>query len=300
MKRKMKNDEGAIETTLMGLLFSLTFSSIVISFLLLQVFGYAVVGNEKMITTLPDEQSLNPLQDYKSNDIVDSNYYNDNRYPLSKWVWIPDVGRVLTGSGGTEYKLLLNFVGEENGVRTVNYVINNSVKQDYSVVVREWTGSSFYNMNIHVHSDGFHLPDGILGITDTIYVPFPNANQIEHVKIKTEFNQKKGEVKFYFNDKLMFTKDGYPVPIVGIDYGHYAGVASQTDGFTVESINVGVFATLDQASVLEQLGAFINVLLQVVVWNVNSKFLPLELNLLFIKTQLAGIIICIVMILRGN
>ena len=114
-----------------------------------------------------------------------------------------------------------------------------------------------------------------------------------------------GELKFYWNGALMFTQTGILHDFLNpanLFTTYYAGVSSSTSGFTIESMSVGAFSlgnTGDGSGILESLAGFFSVIMTIVLWNVNPQFLPWELNLLFIKTQLAGIVICIIIIIRG-
>lgn len=287
-----KNDSGTVESTLIGLFFSLTFSSVVIAFLLLQFYGVAVTGNNAAIS-LPSSGLVSGLQDFKSNNVVDNVNYIDG---LGKYVYVPDVGRVLSNNPtGLECWLILAHIDDANGVYSVSYDINNSVKEDYGVFVRTWNNFNIYNERIDVKSDGFHA---VYATFESGFYPYPLANQNTNVKIRTEFNEDEGTYSFYFNGNLIFTKTGISKPIFSTSDAYYGGVWSKTEGFTIESINAGAF-NFSSDNILEQIKSFLNVLAKIVLWNVDEQFLPLALNIIFIKTQLAGIVVCIFVIIRG-
>jgi hypothetical protein len=283
-----QNDNASVETTLIGLLFSLTFSSLVIAFLLLQFYGITVVGNNAPIM-LPSSSSLSSMQDYTTNTISDNVNY-DGIY--GTWVYVPGVGRVLQG-GYVGGQLILKSVVPVNDEYIVTYQINNSVHADYGLVIRK--SNSPANIILDIRSDGFHLLTGLYGIEWGFY-PYTGALDTTKAKIKTILNEKEGTVKVYFQDQLVIDKTGIMGNIFGLET-YYAGVLANDDGFTVESINPSFINT--SGDIWSQLSTFIAVLAKIVVWNVDSQFLPLELNLIFIKTQLAGVIICAIVILRG-
>lgn len=298
MKSKIKNDEASVSTILLGLIFSLTFSSVVISFLLLNAYGYDAVGNEAPIT-LPTGSVISGFQDFTTNNVTDNvNYVDAN----SHFTYVPNVGRVLTDSPPSLWGgMYLAHVSDNAGVYTVSYVINNSVKEDYSVFVRMNAVLLPYNIRVDITDTGFRIPNGIVDVITDSYYPYPTPNQVEKAKIKTVYDSNAGTLEFYFNDKLAFTKRGISAIPSILENGatFYAGVASQTLGFTVESINVGSF-NFGNTSLIGQLSSFVDVLMKIILWNVNPQFLPTELNIIFIKTQLVGIIICIVIIIRGG
>lgn len=295
MKNKFYDNESAgVETTLIGLLFSLTFSSIVISFLLLSAYGVQVSGNQAAIS-LPDGGVIEVMQNYQTNQI------NDNVNFVSKfgspWNYVAGVGRVLS-LDGLSY-MALKGVQPVNDVYTVNYQLNNSVLSDYGIILR-YTNGDLNQLVINVKADGYHIPNELsFGFSDYYFYPYSNANQNTHPQIKTVFNDKTGDLQYFDNGVLIFHATGIPAELPYFSLVHYyAGVSSSTAGFAVENINAGTIIA-DATNIVQQLGAFLDVLAKIVLWNVDSQFLPLELNLIFIKTQLAGVIICGIVILRG-
>lgn len=293
---KIDNESGSVAIVLIGLIFSLTFSAMVISFLLLQFYGV----NVAYITPASDSGVLSSFQDYKRNLISDDVNYISQKG--GTWTFVPDVGRVLSGAGGTfgltSPCIVLSGVTPIGDEYVVNYMINNSVNAEYGVFVR-WSRNSEDTL-IFVKSDGFHIPKtmAIFGGEFAFY-PYPNPLQDEKVHIKTVFNEGAGTLQFYYNEKLIFTHTGinrqYVIPYTT---SYYAGVTSDTNDFTVEGIDAGAIS-LEETSILKQISAFIIILAKILVWNVDSAYLPFELNLIFIKTQLFGIIVCAIMIIRG-
>lgn len=291
---KFSNENAGVETTLIGLLFSLTFSSLVIAFLLLQFYGVAVTGNNAPIS-LPDSGSISGVQNYETNQI------NDNINYVSKfggtWLYVAGVGKMLLYDGKSY--MAVKGVQPVNDVYTVNYKINNSVKSDYGIILR-YTDQDMNQMVVEVKADGYHIPAYLTFETqDHYFYPKSGANQNEHPSIKTVWNDKKGDLQYYEDGNLIFHATGIPPELPLISSSHYyAGASSSTGGFAVESITTSSIVA-DATNIVQQLGAFLDVLAKIVLWNVDSQFLPLELNLLFIKTQLAGVIICAIVILRG-
>lgn len=287
------NDNASVETTLLGLFFSLSFSSIIIAFLLLQAYGIQVSGNYAPIS-IPDGGVISPLQNYQTNQISDNvNYVSKFG---STWVYVPNVGRTLSADG-LSY-MALKGVQPVNDVYTVNYEINNSVLSDYAIILR-YTGD-LNQLVVNVKSDGYYIPRELpIGSYNVFNFPRANANQNADVTIKTVYNEKLGTLDWYEDGSLIFSASGLPseIPFITLTR-YYAGVGSSTEGFAVKSISVGSIIA-DATNIVQQLGAFLDVLAKIVLWNVDSQFLPLELNLIFIKTQLAGIIICAIVILRG-
>jgi hypothetical protein len=298
MMKKHNNEDGSVSTILIGLLFSLTFSSVVIAFLLVQFYGVALVGNQAAIELPGGDGLVSGDQDYKTNSVTDNVNFVDS---TSGFTYVPNIGRVLTKSPPSLWDgLYLGHITDTKGVYTITYDINNSVKGDYAVFARMNVLLLPYNERIDVTQNGFRIPNGIIDTVTSNFYPYPNANQVEKVRIKTVLDKNKGTLEFHFNNKLIFTKTGIAdIPSI-LDNGatFYAGVASKTLGFTIERINSGWFNFSD-SSIIGQLAGFFEILGQIVLWNVDDIYLPNLLNIIFIKTQLAGIVVCIIMIIRG-
>jgi hypothetical protein len=297
----VNNEQGVgAVNILIVLLFSLTFSSFVIAFILTQAYGANLQGNNMGIV-LPGSDVIKAVQDYTTNDI------NDNVNFVSKsgdWHFVPNVGRVLDYTGlPADYYLMLKGVIPVGSVYTTIYQVNNSPQTDYKIVVR--FTDDMNQIEVRVTNDGFHIPNQLgFGLGDLYFFPYPNANQEQRVKIKTVFDNSKNTLDFYFNDVLLFTKSDLPgdwLNIGGISPRYYAGVSSTSKGFTVESMNpTSGISTPDAAGVLQQVSGLFDVFTKIVLWNVDEKYLPLILNIIFIKTQLAGVIICAVAVfIRG-
>lgn len=299
---KKNNEQGSVETMLIFLIFSLVFSSVVISFILLQSFGYQTTGNEAPIIP-PGAEATMGIQDYTTNTISDNYNYEGG---WGDYQYQPGVGRVLVSASGLgENWLLLKEVAPVDNTYTTTYKLNNSVKGDYAVVAR-FKGTNPYDIVIRVRADGFHIRNEFIPLQEYNFYPYTNANQFISPVIKTIYtvnSDKTASLQFYFNNNLIFTKsDIAPPGLFGMDdesIWYHAGVGSQTVGFTVESITVAGFNQYSSTDILSQIGTFLEVLAKIILWNVNPAFLPWEINLMLIKTQLAGIVICVIVIVRG-
>lgn len=297
---KTNNDQGGVEAMISALIFSLTFSSIVIAFLLTQTYGYTVIGNEAPFD-LPGVNSQPIMQDYTTNEIADNYNYETG---FGNFEYQPGVGRVLIDASLGENWLLLNKVSAINNIYTVNYRLNNSVHGDFGIAVK-YTGSNPYDIVVHAAADGFHIHNEMLPFIEYNYYPFANPLQYDKPTIKTVFNEyedKDGVLDFYFNGEKIFTKsDITRNNIFGIhtDAGWYhAGVESSTAGFAIEQINPGGFGD-SSTDTVASIATFFEVLWKIVLWNVNEAFLPLPINIIFIKTQVAALVVCIIVFFRG-
>jgi hypothetical protein len=208
-KNFLNDNGGGAVGLLVLLLFSLTFSSFVIAFMITQIYGVSVTGNMAGIT-LPSSGELSSVQDYTNNSIDDSvNYVNG----FGNYVFVSDVGRVLTSNpSGIDCLLLLKRVSPSNGTYTVSYAINNTVHSDYRIMVRYYSGVlTIYNVIVEVKQDGFHVSNGL---TETYFSPYLNANQIDYPNIKTVFNDNTQTLEFYLKGELLFSESNIWKPLL--------------------------------------------------------------------------------------
>jgi hypothetical protein len=288
------NDVAGIETLMATLIFSLVFSSVVISFLLLNTYGYAATGAESELSIISNENILG-LQDYTTNTISNNANYIQTGTGAGTYVYIPGIGRELQNNNfGLEPKLMLRGVQSLNGTYTITYKINNTVHADFTIYARYNGALAYLNIPIKITTDKVEILD-FHEFTAAQSVDLLGANTNNHVTIKTQFNEPAGILDVYYDDVLIMSRSGY----TGEGNDFYAGVMSKQNGFIIESINAGSIDLNSNTDIFSQASNFLEVLALIIVWNVNPVFLPWEFNLIFIKTQVTGLIICIFVWLRG-
>jgi hypothetical protein len=302
--KKYNNEDGSVAALLLTLFFSLVISSLTISFLLLEVYGVSVAGVD--LPSSSDTLLMYSNEQSYKNGTFDLELNRETWY--GDWDYIAGTGVVFQSLGLSDYSYLVikNIQVDANGFYQNSYFINNSVHSNYCIGLRITSGSD--TNEICITDDGFHVPNYIY-LTNTkwgnkYFYPYPNANQIENVSIKTIYNEDDLTADFYFNGVKYFTVNQLAEPIHIFDvFGvYYGGISANIQGFTLEEFqteNNIINTNAKTQDTLALISGFIITVLKIVAWNVDSIYLPLELNLIFIKTQLAGIIICIIMIIRG-
>lgn len=292
--QKHSNDNGGVETMLAGLVFSLTFSSIVIAFLLFNAYGYQVTGDESTLSYIGGS-SFSGIQDYTTNTITDNANYIQTGIGAGTYVYVAGIGRELQNNNlGLEPKIMLRGVQASNGTYNIVYKVNNTVKADFTVYARYNGAGAILNIPIKITTDAVQIlnfHEGSVRTSATV----AGANTKTYVKITTQFNEPAGSLSVYYDDTLVLSESGY----IGEGNYYYAGIMSKQNGFIVESINAGAIDLSANADVFSQVSSFLEILAAIVIWNVNPAFLPWELNLIFIKTQVFAIGACIVIIIRG-
>jgi hypothetical protein len=261
---------------------SLLFTSLVTSWILLQAYGVTIAGlpfvipsNTESITLSDTSQFIGSGWSYVGNQQVST---NTNSYLLAK---------------KTNY---LNTLGSYDN----SYTINNPNKLDYSIVL---SYSPVRTQEVYVTNDGFTVLEHTIGVSDllgdrTIYFyPYQGANQITNAQISTSFNtgnliSNNGEpvldFKFSGQDLFQVTQGdngGFNTQTQTITDVYYGGVGSKNNiGLGVSSFS----ATGDTSNVsngVSDLWNFAIVLFKLLGWGIEPQYLPVELNLILIKSQ---------------
>jgi hypothetical protein len=302
-----ENGEAHVGALLLFLVFSLIFSSASIAYFTTQIYQDQKVNTINFPT--------GAITYSQSQDFSDCSYNASTWFhPLGgKWNNVCGIGAVLALQDVTHawsWLILGNEVPALDGSVVNTYKINNTPLVDYVIALR-YTGSTDEN-EIRVSSDGFHIPNyviptfGLSGqaipIGDLAFYPYIGANQVKYATITTQYNDKLNTVTFIFNGKTIFTANNLKsdANLYGLWTHYYGAIGAAQIDFTVQSFNTNnLIALSDNASLLNMVLNFITTMLQIIVWNVPDSILPTMLNIMLIKSQLAGVIICLVIIARG-
>lgn len=271
------------------LLASLTITSILISFFVTSVLGYSVI---------PFGTVNLGLSSYSTTDNM-VNSCNLSSYELTGSWSCNSNGLALVGVGSIKN---LNVKIPDSGIykNTYHYFPNGG---KYSIIISETGyGGSFH---VNVDSSGLHIPSSpcigsycIPDILDSAFYPISGASNQREVYLITEYDLSKNSLKINFNNNE-FTIDTNKIPFTySNDIKYYQGL-SFTDGVLITSISNAYIPHSTETNPLVLIASFISNILALIVWNIDSTIFPWELNLALIKTQATGILICLIMILRG-
>lgn len=282
------NNIAAASTLIVIVFTSLIFSSMMITYFLYSMYGIQVAGID-----LPQGNINFPSsQDFTTNQI-NSSIIDTSSYGV--WEYQSGIGRVLIqkAASGWTYLLINNIQPDGQGIITNTYHINNSVKQDYTIVLRYTGGSD--QTEITITDDGIHVPMYVYNvvISSPLIISYPNMNQIEDVIITTKFNNKLDRCDINFNGNNYYidnlVSDTNPLNLFG---RHYGGVATDTLGFTLKDFNsVNSISYNTDTDIWVQVYAFLAIAFKLVVYNVDSQYLPWELNIMLIKTQTIALLV---------
>lgn len=307
----MKNEQAANDgatTLLIMLIGSLLISSVAISWFLLQIYGVTVSG-----IALPNSDSLGVVysshQNFSTNNVDFSTINVDG-----DWVFVKNVGRVLrtvSPSAAILFSYLqINNVQANANVYDNTYWINNSAVNefqkhgDYSIILR-YTGG--VDQNELIFNDlGVKVPTYLVNAKfatgHKYFYPSPHISQYTNPKIRTVYNDKTLSLQVYFNDDLIITtSDLNPEKnLFGVFGRYYAGVGSMSEGFALSDFqSANPIVNQGSTDAITQIWILLNTVIKITTWTIGEQYLPLEISLIFIGLQEAGIIICVAVIIRG-
>lgn len=217
---------------------------------------------------------------------VDSCYVENNKLYINPPI-IGDVAIYFRGIQPNEWN-----------VYEVEYGINNTENGDFSIIITSETNKlSPMMLSLRYSADN--------GYADILYAENSLVGQFfaspyyrndidlsgQH-KIKTEFNYVEKTLLVTIDD-VLFCSANIP-EFENNEVIHFAGGIISTN-FIIEYLHSNiVYMTSDNTEM-----DLFSIIASILVWNVDSKYLPLELNLIFIKIPMLFLGISTIFILRG-
>jgi len=325
----IKQNENAVATgaaLCAVMLISLFISSFLISYFAMEMYGVQLTGNNVvgLPNNIEDETHYNNNQDFKNNPNTYATTFNSTKVFFGgDWDNVPGVGMVLmsTPSTGTAYISENYIIKAADGIVTNQYIINNSVQAKYEIILKRGYGNGVIAVlagttsnTLVVEADGFHVPRSFVALNpstwqggDIAFIPYPGANQVTNAVITTNYNVDTYALDFTFNGQSfnMPLLNGFTNIELYLD-PIYGGVICNTPGFTLENYNTNnevinnIYDTTNEgASTLQSLGALISTMIKVVGWGLPPSIMPIQLQILLIRTQEAVLIIGIIAFIRG-
>lgn len=292
-----------------GAFLSLFFSAFLISYFLISICGIGTVSHEvPLIGT-----QFNSEQDFTTNEVNQTLIkYNTG----SDYSFVSGIGYVLQGGVtylGSASHLYISGISDSENIISNTYYINNSATNlaglhgDYGITIRD-TGSGS-QIDILIQGNGFSLPNyvtapivGKLYVGEKQLISYPNANQVVSPVITTQFNKAEKILSITFNgDTYNFDSGNIPDDdnVYGLFGRYYAGVFSEQQGFTLMKFDSGNGLSNLDTSFIGLMTNIVTTMFTLIVWNVDPKYLPWELNILLLKTQDLILFISVVIAARG-
>ena len=240
-----------------------------------------------------------------------------SRSGSSAWIYSQNVGLVYKGglSPDEAYLYIDNINPTSQGIITNTYIVNNSIMEDYTIVLKGQAGIS--NNEIRVESDGFHIPDfTILGTYtgyDNDFIPYPNANKVTTANIVTNYydtsrgiaitSANPSTVTFTFNGQQFYSnKLNKEESFLGQQgTNRYGGIGTKNYGTTLQYFKSGnqIAGESENTDPLSNIATFLSTMITIIAWTLPETVLPLTINILLIKTQVAALAICFFAWIRG-
>ena len=263
---------------------SLLFTSLVTSWILLQAYGVTIAG-------LPIEL----LSGNTQTDFTSGANTQGSKEISGNWVYSSGIGR--TADSADSYFVFNKLKANNEGKYINSYVVNNSNKKDYSIIVSySWQRTQ----EVIVSQDGFHLIEHTTGLSNLVgdreiyFYPYPNANQETNPNIKTVYNlggvlnpnNQETTFDYYLDNNLLFSAPSdslWGAQMEGLVDVYYGGIGSKNNaGLTIEKFSSDSSST---STSVTDLIAYMTTLLKLLTWGIDAKYLPYEMNILLIKSQ---------------
>lgn len=231
------------------------------------------------------------IQDYTHNDTFFSENLISNGLIFSgTWTYNENVGIVLSGTPWWGIATLtINYLVPINHIYTVTYYINNSVHQPFSILPL-YEGDD-NRLDVYLDTEGYHFrairglglyaPEIIQNVYDSSLMTRDNFT------LTTVIDKNTNTFKFYDNDILLITatnEDLWDFPDNDNQEKYYAGVQSNTLGFTLEKILTKISNVYIPEST--DIGTFFTTFFSIMFWTVDETYLPLALNIIIVKFPL--------------
>jgi hypothetical protein len=251
------------------------------------------------------------------------------------WQQQEGTGMVLTGSSGLLQDtpmIVIDDLTGNNGVYTVNYLIDNSPGGDFIITPRYMgAGHTVSDIRITFKQDGIHIakyPDYFILPSDLYYENVPNVEATQaggslySTVLDTNLNtltiSKDGNI-IYQGGNMPSLDPDTAMSQTGVYYG---GVGSNNVGFTIKGFPDTGFNAIDPADevsfgignywtgfigwldkVIPGAGAvyqMVSTMGAIIVWTLPESMFPLWLNVLLIKTQVIIILYLLAKLIRGG
>lgn len=303
------------------MMISLFLSSTLISYAAIEFEGLEISNS----VTLPSSYQESNIYLSTSQNFKDTSYNENIFEKFGRWDLENNVGYVLksvdwlsapigfTGYGGIFIPKIMPDASDN--IRCI-YKINNSVKQDYQIILRYSQSSTQRADNniLRIENDGFHVESSEQYLfnpdtwgMDAAFISRPNANQEEYVTLETLFNDETSDLHFTFNGENYYMTNLNQKQFTEgkITYPNYIGLATKGIGFTVEEMyspNV-ISSSIFKESVVEttiDFWNFLNAIKDVLTFNLPDEILDKRIQWVIIGIQEFLLLLGIVMFARGD
>lgn len=237
-------------------------------------------------------------------------------HSVGSWNFSCEHGLMSIGEGKNQAFLFLE-PSIENSTYKNKYFLQNPEHKNYKVYmlwVNEWIPTAQYAYEIRVSNTGFLLVrttwlDNVIcsfseeecwgGGTWFGEYLYPNANELETINITTEYNFQEQWFKVYLENNVIIFHD-----FAGTDPRsklakeiYYGGLEVYGTGLELHKVISQVHTTYNTEF---SWFSFITNMIALTIWNIDESILPWQLNILFVKSHVMLLIVCIAQFIRGD
>ena len=297
------NDSGAgtAAPLMAALFFSLIFSSVCIAYFVTEM-GVSDCSLNSKTCIVPTIAIPNQIGSYAQTQNFVTEEFDKNIWGSKEGTFDNEAGKGISGEG----YLVIDNLQFNNDIITNTYVINNSAKADYGIIV-VYTGG--YDSDIiKVSSDGFRIQGSMDWFTNPKeFIPYAYANQFTHPTITTTYNRKLHTVDFSLNSasfhSAQMNEHEDLLETTGVFSRWYGGIATNSAGFALEQFTTSnpIQTTSENTEGgLAGILSFMTTAILILTWTLPESIFPFVLNVLLIKTQIVAMTICFVQFIRGG
>lgn len=273
---------------------SLFISSVLISFFALNIYGM-------QLGYIPADKGIPSMEVIAPQDYTSTSKYNTSIMTFTGTWEQSNIGYSLKSvpilnDHATIYYMEIK---PDSGNEVTNtYRINNSVKQSYGIIIAY--DIKWINNRLIIDNTGFHVPDTQTSFweqlegsdnTDIVFIPYPNANQIEDVTISTTYNVDTDVLSFTFNGETfnagVLNRNMNTIRVFQDVYG---GIFSGTVGFTITNFVSSNIITDNglKSDVLDSAKFGLSMIITIIKtlsFGLPYEIMPFTVQLLLIRTQ---------------
>jgi len=254
------------------------------------------VVNGKYINPFPDLPQNNELNFTSNTSESGTGFYEYVlQTPLNSWDYVSGLGYV---SNQKSTLILLSELPDSNGEYTNIYYINNTLENPFQIIVKKEV--TFAN-NIYIRFDQneIRIPNNLVDYFSDISYNYPELLTNHYLRIETNYNFTLNQLSLSLNNVTLW--DHISVNLGSYLWGkssniYLGGIYTEDSGLIVSFVeaNQNPPATSDATNTLFSIW---NTALMVIAYNIPG--MEWWVNFLFIKTQVLGIVISALAMIRG-
>ena len=213
--------------------------------------------------------------------------------------WSCSSGSLIAASD-RDSSFYLPYSAEDNGFYNVTYYIDNNGGNTFYINVRESTFANSNDIKISFESDKIRIPNNVIWSLSDKEISKPTLFNTDSFIVNTRYSDEDHLLNLTVNGEIILSKYETNVGLPFFTRG-FNGVGTLDGDVIVNRIDTKTSSTHKEAttdaSIFSALTNIWGMVALIILYNIDG--VELWVNFLFIKTQLAGVIIAGLAMLRG-